>query len=234
MSLQSRTGHTNMSAVVGFLVFQQFWYWFPLTHFLALAFTPTAIIGLNKDLKMPKCQFRSNAKPSTYAYPPPLEEKKDKKGEKVETAVLSITAKQKKKEADKKKEEGGEKMEVDEEKTDEAEKKEDKKEVKKEKEEKKEEAEEKEKEEKKKEEPAFEMLDNPARVMRAQLRVVSLPEGSKYKGLKDVSNGGIIMLSNSKPGEDEELIEHVAAGGPKVEEESEPEPPEPFEWPEDI
>lgn len=41
-----------MPAIVGMAVFTQFWYWFPLTHFLSLAFTPTAIIGLNKDLKV--------------------------------------------------------------------------------------------------------------------------------------------------------------------------------------
>ena len=34
--------------VVGMLVFTQYWYWFPLSHFLSLAFQPTAIIGLNK------------------------------------------------------------------------------------------------------------------------------------------------------------------------------------------
>lgn len=54
ISLQSRTGHTHMPSVVGLLVFTQFWFWFPLSHFLSLAFTPTAIIGLNKDLKVPK------------------------------------------------------------------------------------------------------------------------------------------------------------------------------------
>lgn len=59
---------------------------------------------------MPKLEFRSNAKPSQYAYPPPLEDKKEKTKEKVLTAVLSITAKQKKKEAEKKKDE--EKMDV--------------------------------------------------------------------------------------------------------------------------
>ena len=40
VSLQSRTGHTHMMAVVGMLVFTQYWYWFPLSHFLSLAFTP--------------------------------------------------------------------------------------------------------------------------------------------------------------------------------------------------
>ena len=71
------------------------------------------IIGINTIvfvLQMPKVEFKSNAKPSTYAYPPHLEEKKENKKDKVETAVLSITAKQKKKEAEKKKDE--EKMEV--------------------------------------------------------------------------------------------------------------------------
>lgn len=61
---------------------------------------------------MPKFDVRSNARPSTFAYPPPLEEKKDKKGEKVETAVLSVTAKAKRKEAEKKKEDGDEAMDV--------------------------------------------------------------------------------------------------------------------------
>merc|ERR1711962_1163513 len=133
ISLQSRTGHTNMLGVVGMLVFTQYWYWFPLSHFLSLAFQPTAIIGLNSNLDMPVAQFKSSAKPSTYGYTPNIEEKKKEDKEKVATAVLSITAKQKKKndEEDKK-----EKMEVDE----------DKKEV----------------EEKKKEpEPNFKMLSNP-------------------------------------------------------------------------
>lgn len=52
ISLQSRTGHTHMPSVVGVLVFTQFWFWFPLSHFLSLAFTPTCVIGLNKDLKV--------------------------------------------------------------------------------------------------------------------------------------------------------------------------------------
>lgn len=54
ISLQSRTGHTNMVAVVGLLVFLQFWFWYPLAHFISLALTPTAVIGLNVNLNMPK------------------------------------------------------------------------------------------------------------------------------------------------------------------------------------
>merc|ERR1712117_224874 len=112
VSLQSRTGHTNMMAVVGMLVFTQYWYWFPLSHFLSLAFTPSCVVALNENLDMPKLSFKSNAKPSTYGYPAPLEEKKKEAGEKVATAVLSITAKHKKKEAEKK-QKTEEKMDVD-------------------------------------------------------------------------------------------------------------------------
>merc|ERR1711963_177216 len=91
------------SLELSMLVFTQYWYWFPLSHFLSLAFTPSCVIGLNDNLDIPVFKIKSNAKPSTYAYPAPLEEKKKEDKEKVATAVLSITAKQKKKEADKSK-----------------------------------------------------------------------------------------------------------------------------------
>ena len=110
VSLQSRTGHTNMMAVVGMLIFTQYWYWFPLAHFLSLAFTPSCVVALNENLDMPVLGVKSNAKPSTYGYHPPLEEKKKEDKEKVATAVLSITAKQKKKEAEKRKEHGKEQV----------------------------------------------------------------------------------------------------------------------------
>ncbi|KAL1494702.1 hypothetical protein ABEB36_010260 [Hypothenemus hampei] len=229
LCLQSRTGHTNMLAVVGTLVFTQYWYWFPLAHCLALAFTPTALIALNAQLKMPKLELKSAAKPSLYAYPAPMEEKKREEREKVQTAVLSIAARQRKRDHERKHRD--EKMEVDEEKTTDDTKKPgtssstSNDDVKKDKKE--------EKEEKKKEqEPNFEILQNPARILRQQLKVVSLNDNSQYAPLKDVSIGGIIMLRNLKPGE-EELVEPVQAFGPKGEEEKEPEPPEPFEWLED-
>merc|ERR1712083_988600 len=52
-------------------------------------------------------------------------------------------------------------------------------------------------------EPNFELLSNPARVMKAQLRVVSLEEGSKYRPMKDISIGGVIMLDRAELAADE-------------------------------
>ncbi|CAF0707844.1 unnamed protein product [Brachionus calyciflorus] len=207
VSLQTRNGQTDMSAVVGLLVFTQFWYWFPLAHFLSLAFQPTSLIGLNQDLKMPKIEFLSNASPSVFGYPAPMEEKKVDKKEKVEKAVLSTTSKKYRRDLDKKGDKVEEKMDVDEKvKTEETEKKE------------------------KEKEPDFELLQNPSRVIKPQLKVISL-KSTRYQPLKDVSNGGFIMLRDTQPDQPEVLVELVKAGGPVKEDETpEPEAPEPFEW----
>ncbi|KAL6267276.1 hypothetical protein P5V15_000350 [Pogonomyrmex californicus] len=251
VSLQSRTGHTNMLAVVGALVFTQYWYWFPLAHCLALAFTPTCTIALNAQLKMPKLEIKSNARPSVYAYPAPLEEKKREEREKVTTAVLSIAARARRRETERKARDSHEKMEVDppsetspkelqevkeaasssKEKDD---KKKDEKEPAKEPKEKPEKKVAKDEEKEKKEpEPSFEILQNPARVLRQQLKVIQLTEGSHYTPVKDIQIGGIVMVKYMQTDKEEELVEPVAAFGPKPEEEKEAEPPEPFEYTED-
>jgi len=295
ISLASRTGHAHMQGIVGMLVFTQFWFWFPYAHFLSLAFQPSAIIGLNKDLKMPKQCFLSSGKPSLYAYPPKMEEKKDTSKEKVATAVLSITEKAKKKKEEKEKKEKEEKMDVDstastpastasaaatptDKKTDVKEEGEKKEEDKK--------AEEKKKEdEEKKKEPLFEFISNPARVLPQQLKVLSMPtevppappapaaasantdaemtdadaadsaakdataakeaadldalitNSKRYAPLKDLSIGGIILMSDKSPDVKEEFVELMSAGGPGAETTDsgdEPEPPEAFEWSDDM
>ena len=55
ISLRSRASGKNTSAIVGMALFCQFWYWFPLAHCACLAFSPTAIIGLNHELKVKCC-----------------------------------------------------------------------------------------------------------------------------------------------------------------------------------
>lgn len=61
ISLQSRSGHMNMKTAVGLLVFSQFWFWYPLCHFLSLAFTPTELITLNADLKVKSSDFSARS-----------------------------------------------------------------------------------------------------------------------------------------------------------------------------
>ena len=218
ISLQSRTGHTNMPTVVGLLLFTQFWYWYPLTYFISLALSPTAVIGLNKDLKMPKLQFKSNAKPSLFSYPPMTEPPKEASKEKVSTAVLSVSAKSKlhSKKKDEAKKDEAEAMDVDTPKASEdADDKKDKKPAK---------------------EPDFEMIDNPARVVSSQLKFISFPSDTRYVPVKSEDMfGGIVLLTNNEPSKEEELVELSApkpsAGGDVEEsEENEPEPPEPFEY----
>lgn len=49
-------------------------YWYPLILCLSLSFSPTALIGLNEDMKMPKMfAVQSLAKPSHFAYPSPTQ-----------------------------------------------------------------------------------------------------------------------------------------------------------------
>ncbi|KAI0721359.1 26S proteasome regulatory complex non-ATPase subcomplex Rpn2/Psmd1 subunit [Cerioporus squamosus] len=93
ISLQSRAGSRNTSAIVGMVLFCQFWYWYPLAHCACLAFEPTGIIGLDENLKAPKFEFISNAKPSLFAYPAATKPPKKETVAKVATAVLSTTAK---------------------------------------------------------------------------------------------------------------------------------------------
>eukprot|EP01097_Dermamoeba_algensis_P005845 TRINITY_DN3688_c0_g3_i2.p1 TRINITY_DN3688_c0_g3~~TRINITY_DN3688_c0_g3_i2.p1 ORF type:complete len:752 (-),score=193.49 TRINITY_DN3688_c0_g3_i2:84-2339(-) len=93
ISLSTPTGHKNMVAIVGLAVFTQFWYWFPLIHFISLSMTPTAVIGLNKDLKMPVMKYKSNAPPSIFAYPPETKPPTTAAPSKAPAAVLSTTNK---------------------------------------------------------------------------------------------------------------------------------------------
>lgn len=224
---------------------------------------------------MPKIEFKSAAKPSLYAYPAPMEEKKAEEREKVATAVLSIAARQKRRETIDKRDD--EKMDIDEDvkevikdskaggesssssttttaaaaTTKDAEKattsdKDEKKKAAKAKEEppvaspaststadETKEKESAQKAERKEPEPNFEILQNPARVMRQQLKVVSIVDGQSYVPLKDVCIGGIIVTERKTSGDTEELVEPIAACGPKGDDAKEPEAPEPFEYNDD-
>merc|ERR1712157_652440 len=100
MGMGGRFGFTKMSSAIGMALWLQHWHWFPMMHMFSLALTPTFTIGLNKDLKYPKSfEIQCNSKPSAFAYPKKLEEKKEEKKKRVETVMLSITAKEKARQA---------------------------------------------------------------------------------------------------------------------------------------
>lgn len=183
ISLSNRGGSSNMSAIVGMALFCQFWYWFPLAHFASLAFTPTALIGLNRDLNIPKFNFKSNVRPSIFSYPVANKPQVEKKAEKVQTAVLSTTAKAKARQIQKEKEQNNETSGEDAVMTDAnataPEKKEEEDSTMK--------VDEKPKTKKeRKVEPSFEMLPNYSRVTPSQLKYVSFPPDSRFVPIRKV------------------------------------------------
>jgi 26S proteasome regulatory subunit N2 len=227
LSLLSNDGLKKMEAVVGVMMFSQYWYWHAYAPFISLALYPTAVIGLNKRLQMPKLfNVVSHATPSTYAFPAKTELKK--KEEKVEkkTATLSVSKKAKKA-AGKKEAANATGMDIDSpaataapkeakkaEEEDDAEKPE-------------------EKEEEKALEPEFEVLCNPSRVTPVQSRVVRVPEDSetRYAPIKETLSG-FVVLRDLRPEEREQLVLPRAPGFsiPGISAD-EPEQPDPFELP---
>jgi len=204
ISLSSTVGHKNLSGIVGITVFLQYWYWYPYIHFISLAFTPTAIVAVNKNLQKPKYNIKSNAPPSYFSYPPPITPPKEETLEKLPTAQLSTTKKEEIKKRNKKKDS----MDVDDDKMQEDVKPEDTKtddkiipvgeegsgtEVKKE-------------DEMEIEEPLFQVLTTPVRVTRRQLRFLSFELDPRYKPISEHVHG-IIVLQDLNPAEKEEIIE---------------------------
>lgn len=113
IALTSATGYPRMRAIVGLAMFTQFWYWYPMVHFIGLSIKPSALICLNKDVKMPKVKVQCNAPEGMYAYVPSGPPEKTKESTSAPRAVLSVTAKsmaralrRKKKNAEEKKNDG--------------------------------------------------------------------------------------------------------------------------------
>ncbi|KAF9610742.1 hypothetical protein IFM89_024598 [Coptis chinensis] len=244
IKLLSKTKHDKVTAVVGLAVFTQFWYWYPLIYFSSLAFSPTALIGLNYDLKVPRFEFLSHAKPSLFEYPRPITPPQAISAARIQSAVLSTSAKAKaranKKEADQKAaaeklsneespsvaqnsgkgksiaEKDGDAMQVD----NPAEKKPES-------------------------EPSFEILINPARVVPAQEKFIKFLEDSRYTPVK-LAPSGFVLLKDLRPNEPEVLSltdtpssmaspatasttgQQGQASAMTVDEE--PQPPQPFEY----
>ena len=203
----SHANTLNTSAIVGLTVFAQSWYWFPFVHFLSLSFSPTSIIGVVEDLKVPKFELNCHSRPELFQYPPKVEESKEKQPDKVATAVLSTTAKAKARARKNKKHEDTEddKMEEDVLKNEEKETSGDKDEDKKG----------EEKEIGNEPQPIRYLktpfkIENMSRVLPAQSNYISFVKDDRFVPVRKYrGNAGVIVLRDTKAGEKFEAIKTV-------------------------
>ncbi|KAJ5187509.1 hypothetical protein N7449_010503 [Penicillium cf. viridicatum] len=217
ISLQTQTGNLNMPGIVGVAVFVQYWYWFPLTHFLSLSFTPTSVIGVDQKLEVPHFKFHSNTRPSLFDYPPEQQVKTEEAPEKVKTAVLSTTAQAKRRAQRREKQARRESMDIDQAPTtpkatdqldamdtDDVAKEEEEEEAK----ETEKGAAEVQKKKAEREKVGYE-LDNLSRVLPAQLKYLTFPD-PRYEPVKRPT-GGVVVVLDKQPDEPREVIELKAS-----------------------
>jgi len=255
LRMGSQNGFTKISSVAGIVLWLQHWHWYPMMHMISMALTPTFTIGLNKDFKYPKSfEIQCNSKPSTFAYPKRLEEKKEKEKKRVETVTLSTTAKNKarlaRKRAHKDAEEGQNAMDLDQptdskissdittddkdktivEEVKDEEEEEDLMEV----DEKNDSAasspsDEKQKKKKKEPEPTYFRITNPSRITDNQTEFCHFDLQQRYIPVRPQGNSsGVVMLRDTTPDKEEDDV--LAVKTPSLDAEDEAEIPEPFEW----
>lgn len=205
IALSRDHGHMDVPAVVGLLLFSQFWFWFPLGHCLSLALRPSAIVCVTSDLKLPQLSLECAAPASAFAYPKATEAPKEKTREKVATAVLSTTSRVRAKAASKEKEKKEEEKEsetpapmaVD-------------------------------------ASPAAEApthtIPNPSRVLPDQLPKLSFASSARYQPVrKNLLRLGVVVVADTKPGDgDPKYVELSVALPAPTTAEAEAPPPEPF------
>lgn len=190
----TQTNTLNMKAIVGLTLFTQYWYWHPLSHFLCLSFTPTSVIGITENLKVPAMKINCHCKEDVFGYPPKVELQVAKQAEKVATAVLSTTHRARNRAVKKEKSAKESKMDVDT-------------------------PEQKDTEEKSEEtEPLVEneelhdnqfqslyskepyQIANMTRVLPAQMKYITFPKGERFTPLKKFrSICGVVVLKDNEP-----------------------------------
>ncbi|OGE51691.1 hypothetical protein PENARI_c012G11207 [Penicillium arizonense] len=216
ISLQTQTGNLNMPGIVGAAVFVQYWYWFPLTHFLSLSFAPTSVIGVDQKLEVPHFKFHSNTRPSLFDYPPEQQVKTEEAPEKVKTAVLSTTAQAKRRAQRREKQARRESMDIDQTPTTpkvsdqlpDAMETEDTKAEGEEGTETEKAASEGQKKKAEREKVGYE-LDNLSRVLPAQLKYLTFPD-PRYEPVKRPT-GGVVVVLDKQPDEPREVVELKAS-----------------------
>ena len=215
VKLSSEAKTTKKGAITGMLLFTQYWYWFPLIQMLSLSMEPTCLIGVDKDLKLPKgFELKCNTKKSMFDYPP-IVKQTDKTEKEKKKVQLSTTLRAEARDKKKVKEEGKNKM--DEEKIeDDKDKKTPEDANKKEADEKKDDnkmeeevkgADKAEEEKPEEEEEPTHILKNPCRVLRTQVKYIQYLDDNRYKPILTNRKRGYVFLQDTKPSEFEEFVD---------------------------
>eukprot|EP01029_Cantina_marsupialis_P030503 TRINITY_DN8291_c0_g1_i1.p1 TRINITY_DN8291_c0_g1~~TRINITY_DN8291_c0_g1_i1.p1 ORF type:complete len:985 (+),score=346.19 TRINITY_DN8291_c0_g1_i1:331-2955(+) len=244
LKMASHAGFNKMASIVGVMLWSQHWDWFPLMHFLGLAFTPTCMIGLDETLKMP-AGFKATChnKPSVYAYPEFLKKEDKKETTEIKKVELSAQSDKEKSKLMRRKLQrqksvsgttGGATLtpmadastpRVDvvntpkPKPTTEEDMDVDSEERKK--------SEDKKSEEETKEEPTEFTIESPCRITAIQQKQLSFDQNARFVPVlaQSVRNLGIVMLRDSNPSSPADYVEFK--GGAV---DDEPQAPEPFEW----
>lgn len=107
VTLTSQSGTCKKGAILGMVMFTQYWYWFPFAQMISFSLEPTFLMGINSELKMPKgFVVKCNTKRSTFDYPPIKKLEDSNKGKDKVVIELSTTRRAKAKQAMKHKGEG--------------------------------------------------------------------------------------------------------------------------------
>ena len=176
--------HLQMNAIVGVLIWTQYWYWYPYSLTLSMAITPSCFIGLNEALNIPKMQdgLICHASPSVYQYPPCLKPQKQTTISKT-TAMLSVSIKTKERQLRRESElKTPISATADVEMTDVAVSP-----------------------EKETQEPEEYLMSNMTRITQEQSKKVGVVENGKYKLVKGGHLMGIMMMELAGEGEEEVL-----------------------------
>ena len=79
IGMVSGSGTFRRTSIVAMALFLQYWYWFPMAYILPLSFKCTALIGVTKELKLPKFSVSCNCRKGLHAYAKPVVDNAKKK-----------------------------------------------------------------------------------------------------------------------------------------------------------
>lgn len=90
INLVSNSGNNRMGSIVGMALFTQYYYWFPMIHFLHLTVHPCILYGVDANMRIDtNFKVLSKAKPSMFAYPKEVKLQEKTTVQKTQAAVLS-------------------------------------------------------------------------------------------------------------------------------------------------